>query len=119
MKILLIILLTISQALCIEVTPMSKGDKAPKQGFFIDTENMKEMRKINEKKKLLEKENVTLKDLAVINEKRVEVYKERADETEKHLTKEKTKGNIKGVLGFILGVAATSLAAFAASKAIK
>jgi hypothetical protein len=119
MKYLLILCLFSTQTFAIDVTPVKEGDKAPQDGFFIDTPNMKELRENNENRKLLKRENVTLKELAIINEQRINVYKERGDEIEKHLSWQQTKGNIKGVGGFILGVLAASLAAFAVSKSIK
>ena len=76
-------------------------------------------KKINEKKKLLKKENVKLQDLQTINEQRINTYKEFAQESEKELYKEKIKGNVKGVWGFILGVLSTSVAAYAAIRVAK
>lgn len=119
MKLLIILLFSISQCLAIDVTPIQKGDPAPQDGFFIDSPNMKEIREINEKKKLLEKENIQLKDLAVINEQRVDTYKDYAKKSEEQLGWEKTKGNFKGVGGFLLGVLATSVAAYAAIRVSK
>lgn len=119
MKIILIIILTITQAFAIDVDPIKKGQPAPYDGFIIDKDNIKEMRKINEEKKLLEKENIKLKDLSIINEERIENYKSFADDADKELRWEKTKGNMKGIGGFILGVVATSLAAYAAIKISK
>lgn len=119
MKLLLIILISISQCSAIDVVPIDKGAKAPSKGFFVDTENMKEFRKINEEKKLLKKENITLKDLSVINEQRIETYKKLSEESQKELSKEKTKGNFKGIGGFLVGVLAASVAAYAAIRASK
>jgi hypothetical protein len=112
----LIILLVSFNCFAIDVTPIKKGEPAPKEGFFIDAENMKKLRKINEEKKLLEKENITLKDLAYVNEQRINTYKKLSLESEKMFVREKTKGSFKGVGGFLIGVAATSLAAYAAIR---
>jgi len=119
MKFLIVILISISQVFAIDVIPIEKNEKAPEKGFFIDTENIKELRKINEEKKLLKKENVKLQDLQTINEQRINTYKEFAQESEKELYKEKIKGNVKGVWGFILGVLSTSVAAYAAIRVAK
>ena len=119
MKLLLIILLTMSQAFAIDVTPVKKGDPSPKDGFFVDTENMKKFREINEKKKNLEKQVVTLEDLGVINEERIKIHKTMLSNTEREVSKERTKGNLKGLGGFILGVLATSVAAYAAIRVSK
>lgn len=117
MKLLLIFFVTISQCFAIDVTPIKKGESAPQDGFFVDAENMKALRKINEEKKILTKENIKLKDLALINEQRIDTYKEFAKKAEDHASWEKTKGNFKGMGGFIIGVLATSVAAYAAIKA--
>jgi len=119
MKILIILLISISQCLAIDVTPIQKGEKAPANGFFLDTPNMKEVRQINEEKKVLKKENVTLKDLNSINESRVDTYRKLSEESEKALSWERTKGNGKGIVGFVVGVIATSVAAYAAIRVSK
>jgi len=119
MKLLLIILLSISNCFAIDVTPIKKGEPAPANGFFIDQPNIKKMRKINEDKKVLERKVTKLEDLAVINEQRVETYKKLSQESEDQLIWEKTKGNFKGVGGFLVGVLATSLAAYAAIRIAK
>ena len=119
MKLLLIFLISISQCYAIDVTPIKKGAPAPKDGFFVDSENMKEFRKINEDKKVLERKVIKLEDLAVINEQRVETYKKLSQESEDQLRWEKTKGNAKGIGGFLIGVLATSVAAYAAIRISK
>ena len=77
---------------------------------------MKELREINERKKLLEKENLTLKDIRVIQSEQISNYKEIEKELHKQVRKEKFKSDVKGIGGFVLGVLATSLAAYAAIK---
>ena len=119
MKLLLIFLLTLSQAFAIDVQPITKGSPAPDDGFFVDQPNMKKLRKINEEKKLLEKENIDLRELSIVHETRIDNYKQMNTEVEKELRWEKTKGSLSGVGGFILGVLATSLAAYAAMQASK
>lgn len=119
MKYLIVILICISQALAIDITPIEKGQPAPANGFFVDQENMKEFREINERKKLLEKENLTLKDIRVIQDEQIDNYKEIEKELYRQVRKEKFKSDIKGIGGFILGVAAASLAAYAAIKVTK
>jgi hypothetical protein len=119
MKLILILFLCISQCFAIEVTPIKKDTKAPADGFFIEPPAMKEIRTINEEKKILRRENVKLIDLAVINEDRILTYKELSQESEKALRKEKVKSNLKGIGGFIIGVLATSLAAYAAIRSTK
>jgi hypothetical protein len=119
MKILLIILFSITNCYAIDVTPVKKGDIVKTDGFHIDQPNMKKLRKINEDKKVLEKKVTKLEDLAAINEQRVETYKKLSQESEDQLRWEKTKGNFKGIGGFLVGVLATSLAAYAAIRISK
>jgi hypothetical protein len=119
MKIILTLLLTISQAFAIDVQPIKKGSPAPNDGFFVDSENMKKLRNINEEKKLLEKENIDLRELSIVHETRIENYRQLNKDVEKELRWEKTKSNFSGVGGFIIGVLATSLAAYAAMQATK
>ena len=116
MRLILVFCLLISQAFAIDVIPMNKDDKAPEKGFFLNTANMKQVRTYNEERKLLKRENIELKDLAVINEKRVDNYRKYSDGLEKEIAWEKTKGGWKGIGGFVVGVIATSVAAYAAIR---
>jgi len=117
MKFILILMIAMSPAYAIEVTPIKKGQPATKDGFVVSKDDMQKLRKLNEKKKLLERENLNLKDLNVINEKRVNVYEERYNASEKELTREKTKSNLKGIGGFVLGVVVTGFIGYAAVRA--
>jgi len=118
MKILVILICSINLTFALDVTPIRKGQAAPDNGFFVDQENMKGFRKINEENKLLKKENLELEELSFVNNKIEKNYQDRLDFASKEITKEQIKGNLRGVWGFVLGVAATSLAAFAAAKSI-
>ena len=119
MKLILIILFTINTAFALDITPVKKGFIIQKEGFFIDKTNMKELRQINEDRKVLDRKVAKLEDLAVINEQRVEIYKKLSQESEDALRWEQTKGNFKGIGGFIIGVLATSIATYAAIKIVK
>lgn len=103
----------------IDVTPVKRGDKVPKDGFFVDTNNMKKFRKINEDKKTLEKKVVKLEELSIIKDQRIEVYQEMNKNSERAVSSERAKGNLKGIGGFIIGVLATSVAAYAAIQVTK
>ena len=116
MRLLIVLLFCITQVFAIDVQPIKKGHKAPEDGFFVNPPNMKKLRKINEDKKILEKENLKLKDLSAIQDQQIDNYRELSKESQKELRKEKTKGNFKGIGGFVLGVLATSLAAYAAIR---
>jgi len=119
MKLLMLLLFTITSTFAIDVVPVKKGDLAPKDGFFVDAENMKKFREINEKKKNLEKQVATLEELGRIQEHRISIYSEMLVNTEKELHKEKFKSNLKGIGGFVVGVLATSVAAYAAIRVSK
>jgi hypothetical protein len=119
MKILLIFTFFLNYAYAIDVVPVKKGDTVQEDGFLVDPSGMKELRQINEDKKLLERKATKLEDLAVINEERIETYRKLSKETEDQLRWEKTKGNFKGIGGFVLGVLATSVAAYAAIRISK
>ena len=67
----------------------------------------------------MERENLKLRDLIVIKEDQIKLYKQRYEAVETELTWQKTKGNFKGVGGFLIGVAATTAAAFAAAKLVR
>lgn len=119
MKTILILVTSINLCFAIDVDPIKKGEPAPKDGFFIDSNNLQEMRQINEEKKLLEKENIKLEQLRVTSENIEKNYQERLDLASKQITKEQVKGDLKGIGGFLLGVLATSAAAFAAAKVLE
>lgn len=119
MKYLLIICLTLSNCFAIDVTPIKKGEAASKDGFFIDSENLKEMRQINEDKKVAESSNLLLQDLVNINEQRIEIYKNNQKLYEDALVKEKTKSDMKGIGGFILGILVTSGTFYIATKIVR
>lgn len=119
MKILLVFILLMNSALAIDVRVIKKGQQAPEDGFFVTAKTMKELRKVNEDKKALEKKVVKLEQLAFIKDQKIELYAVELKETHKQLSWERTKGNFKGIGGFLIGVAATSLAAYAASRVIK
>lgn len=119
MKIILLLSLIFNSVYAIDITPIEKDEKAPFSGFIIDKDNMKKFRQINEDKKNLEKETILLKDLAAIQEQRVDNLKEQNSLTEKELNREKFQSNLKGIGGFLIGVLATSLAAYAAIRVAK
>lgn len=119
MKILLIILLTINSATAIDITPIKKGEPAPANGFFVDKKNIKKFREINENKKLLEQENGKLKSLNQLAINETKIYKENYQEANRQVRVEKFKSDLKGIGGFLLGVLATSAAAYAAIRIAK
>lgn len=119
MRLLIILILTFSTAFAIDVKPIKEGDPAPKDGFFIDSENMKEIRQINEDKKRLELQKIKLEDLGRINEQRMTIYRTEAETAYKEASRAKLKGFIGTFGGFVVGVGLTGLAVYAATKVLK
>lgn len=102
----------------IDVEPIKKGDPAPATGFFVSQSEMKKLRKINEEKKLLEKENLKLKDLQVSYKRRLDLEKKYSDELSSSLASEKFVGNIKGIGGFLIGALLTGIVSYGTVKAL-
>lgn len=111
MKLLIILLLTF-QAFAIDVSPIKKDQPAPYDGFILDEANLKEMKTINEERKVLKKKVVTLEELGNIKDSKVKLYKEEADYYHKQAKKEESKSTWKIVGGILLGILATSAAGY-------
>ena len=79
---------------------------------------MKKMRTINEEKKLLDQEVNKFKQLSIINDQSIDLYKERVAISEKELSYEKTKGSVKGVIGFILGAVVTGAISYGVVRSL-
>lgn len=112
-------LLFSSNCLAIDVEPIKKGDPAPSTGFFVSQSEMKKLRKINEEKKLLQQENLKLKDLQISYKRRLELEREYSSTLNKRLANERLSGVFKGMGGFLLGTLLTGLASYATIKTIK
>ncbi len=119
MKYLLIFTLMITQLQAIEITPIKKGEVASYEGFLVSPAEMQKLRQINEEKKILEEQNIHLKDLQIVNEKRLGSYDEAYTKVSKDLRYEAFKGDLKGIGGFFIGVAVTTITAYAVTKTIK
>lgn len=118
-KYVLIFCLTTSHAFAIDIEEIKEGQPAPKDGFFVDAENMKKFRKINEEKKLLETKVAKLEDLSVVRNNQIQLYKNLNNSLESELAWENFKGDMKGVGGFLLGVLATSAATYVAIEVVE
>lgn len=102
-----------------DMTVLKKGDTAAYDGVLVDAEQMKEFRQTNEEKKLLNLENLKLKDLSDINNQRIELYKEQVKQSTDALSSSERKGYLYNVGFFVLGVVITGFAAKAAIEATR
>lgn len=94
-----------------EMITLDKGDIAPYSGILVDAAQMKEFRQINEEKKLLETENLKLKDLGIINDQRIDLYKEHVKQVTEDLSRSERRAFWQSVGTFALGVVVTGFAA--------
>jgi len=115
-KILLIFILTFN---CFpqQMIKLDKDQKAPFTGILSDAEQMKSFRKTNEELKLTQKQNITLKELSVVQERQIELYKEESTSFRTQLRREQVKSFWAKVGYFALGVFVTGLAAKTAIEA--
>jgi len=114
--VLLTFIISISNAYTIDITPVKKGEVIQEDGFFVDKTNIKEFRKINEDKKLLEQENITLTHLRVIDKDITEEYKKQYKQATRDLQWEQTKSTLKLIGGFALGAIITGLIGYGTLK---
>lgn len=110
MKSILLLILVPSITLA-DMQVLKKGDSASFDGVLIDAEQMKQFRQINEEKKLLEKENLKLKDLGIINDQRIDLYKEHVKQVTEDLSSSERRAFWQSVGTFALGVVVTGFAA--------
>ena len=96
---------------------VKKGQKAPYSGLLADKKQMEQFREINEKKKLLEKQNIELKDLALTKDQRIKFHQENADFYKQELRKQESRTFWAKVGYFALGVVVTGIAAKTAIEA--
>jgi len=102
-----------------EMTALNKGQVAPYEGILVDAEQMKEFRKINEDKKSLELENLKLKDLSIINDQRIDLYKTEVKRVTEDLSRSEKKAFWQSAGTFVLGVIVTGFAAKVAIEATR
>ena len=94
-----------------EMVIVKKGDPAPFEGILVDGAQMKEFRQINEDKKNLELQNLKLKDLALVQDERVDLYRKQSESLNSELSKSESRSFWKSVGYFTLGVVVTGFAA--------
>lgn len=111
MKYLLILLLSFN-CYSQSAVKLNKGDSAPFTGALIKEDRLDKL--VKSEKKVIKLEQLTIKQ-----EELNTFYKGRAESVENELKKERTKYFFKSIGYFVLGVAATSLAAYAAIRSSK
>lgn len=119
MKLLIILLFSISTTFAQNVQTIKKGESAPADGFFVTKEQMQKFVDTDKENKLLKKKVIKLEQLQIVQDQRIELYKNRVTELDKELVRESRRGSFKGIGGFVLGVLATSAAAYAAIQVSK
>jgi hypothetical protein len=96
---------------------LKEGDTAPMDGILVSGERMKEFRKTNEDYKLLKLENLKLKDLGVIHEQRIDLYKDQVKRVTEDLSSSERRRFWTNLGYFALGVVVTGFAAKVAIEA--
>tara|TARA_R100001086_G_scaffold214248_1_gene130254 strand:+ start:976 stop:1311 length:336 start_codon:yes stop_codon:yes gene_type:complete len=111
MKLLLAFILTFSTCFA-QVQKIEKGEPAPFTGAIVTAKQLSEFRKTREI-------NIKLKDLQVVNEQRIEFYKEEAKHYQVQIKKERIKHFWEKAGYFALGVLVTGIAAKAAIESTR
>jgi hypothetical protein len=94
------------------VKVIKEGEPAKHDGFLVKPEQMKKFRKIDQ-------DNITLQDLRVVQDKRIEFYKKEVEKVQDELSSQKTKTFWSNAGYFFLGVLTTSIASYAAIQATR
>jgi len=110
MKYLMFALLSFS-VLANDMVILKKGDQAPFDGILSNQEQMAKFRKTDEQNKLLEQQNIKLKDLADISDQRIELYKQEVKTVREDLSSSQRKTFWSSVGFFALGAVITGLCA--------
>lgn len=111
MKFFIIFYMSIGFAFGQQQVILNKGDLAPYDGILSDKEQMKQYREINENNKRLEKQNIKLKDLVIVNEKKADFFKEEMEQYKTEASIERTRSFWSKVGYFALGAVLTGVAA--------
>lgn len=118
-NIVLILALLLNCVYAGEIVTLNKGDIAPFSGALVDKEQLSEFRKIDEERKLLDQQNVKLKDLADIHNQRIDLYKQEVKMVRDDLSSQQRKSFWTNIGYFALGVVVTGLAAKVAIEATR
>lgn len=93
-----------------DLVKLEEGDKAPFTGVLVSPERLNEFRQLDETNRLLEKKVLTMRDLGVVMESRVDLNKKLAEEYKIEYTKSEAKRSLTNLGHFLLGVAITTVA---------
>ena len=102
-----------------EVVTLNKGDTAPFRGALFSENKTNELRANDERRLLLEKKTITLEEIGVLSEQRLDIYKKRVYTLEETITKNNRKRFWSNIGHFLLGAALTGLAAKVAIESSK
>ena len=117
-KVLTIVLST-SMCLAQHAVVIKKDEPAPFDGVLSDSKQMKEYRKVAEEKDMLSSENIKLKDLALVQEQRAELFREEVKVVKEDLRSLERNSFWVNVGYFTLGVLVTGFAAKAAIESTR
>lgn len=112
MKILISVFLsfTLISGYSQDIVILEKDQKAPYKGALVPPKKLDEMRQNDEQRKILIKQNITLKELNVVLNDRVELNKDLAEDYRVQVSKAESRRYWSNIGNFLLGVLATSLA---------
>ena len=102
-----------------DITEIKKGEVAATSGFLVPPDKMKELRQINEDKKVLEKKVILLSDLQVNLQDQIAIQKNIANDLRQDVRTAEMRTNLFTVGGFAVGVAITTAIAYGLVKTIK
>lgn len=98
---------------------VEEGAPAPFTGILVDAEQMEKFRALNERAKLLEEQTVQLEDLALVKDRKIELYQDEADMFRTKYRRQQFKTFWSNAGYFALGVLVTGLAAKAAIESTR
>ena len=119
MKTLFATILSINLVLAQSMIVLKKDQPAPFDGVLSDSAQMKEFRQINETNKLLDKQVLELKDLSLLKDEKIEIYKSSLEQANTKLEKNEKYTFWSNIGYFALGVIVTGVAAKAAIEATR
>ena len=98
---------------------LKKDQPAPFDGILSDSAQMKEFRQINETNKLLNQQNLELKNLSVLQNEKLDLYKSGLNSANLVIEKNEKYKFWTNIGYFTLGVLVTGIAAKAAIETVR